>query len=205
MDLITRHLLFEPPYVPSEMGRWLFELCFFGWGLFEIWVNLRQWSANSSNQDRFSRFILIGGVLLGFNFTRLAALYAPQLNFTDWRNGVFYLGTMLIPVGVFLRYCSIDQLGKFFVPEVVIQPEHQVIDTGLYRYVRHPSYTGILIALVGVGLAFTNWLSLIIPVATGYGLLTYRMKVEEAALLHAFGDEYRRYMSRTRRLIPFLL
>lgn len=205
MDFLTRHLLFEPQYTPSEMGRWLFGLCFFGWALFEAWVNLRQWSANSSNQDRLSRIILIGGILMGFNFTRLAALYMPQFNIHTWRDGIFYGGTLLIPLGVILRYIAIDQLGKFFVPEVVIQPGQRVIDTGLYRYVRHPSYTGIMIALVGVGFAFTNWLSLLILVATGYSLLTYRMRVEEAALLHAFGDEYRRYMTRTRRLIPFVL
>lgn len=205
MDFLIRHLLFEPPYTPSDIGRWLFGLCFFGWSLFEAWVNLRQWSANSSNQDRLSRIILIGGILMGFNFTRLAALYTSQFSINMGREGVFYLGTLLIPMGVVLRYIAIDQLGKFFVPEVVIQPGQRVIDTGVYRYVRHPSYTGIMIALVGVGIAFTNWLSLFILVATGYSLLTYRMKVEETALLRAFGDEYRRYMARTKRLIPFLL
>jgi len=205
MDFINRQLLFEPPYTPSDMGRWLFGLCFFGWAAFEVWVNLRQSSANSSNQDRFSRFVLIGGTLMGFNFIRLAALYLPTFAITAWRDGVFYLGTLLIPLGVILRYIAIDQLGKFFVPEVVIQPGQRVINTGVYHYLRHPSYTGLMLALTGVGLAFTNWLSLLIIVATGYSLLTYRMNVEEAALLNAFGDEYRRYMARTKRIIPFLL
>jgi protein-S-isoprenylcysteine O-methyltransferase Ste14 len=205
MDFITRHLLFEPPYTPSDIGRWLFGLCFFGWALFEVGVNLRQWASHSNNQDRLSRFILIGGALMGFNFMRVVALYLPTFAITLWRDGLFYLGTFLIPLGVLLRYIAIDQLGQFFVPEVVIQPGQRVIDTGLYRYIRHPSYTGLMLAFVGVGLAFTNWLSLLIIVATGYSLLTYRMKIEEAALLNAFGDEYQRYMARTKRIIPFIL
>lgn len=205
MDTLIRHLQFEPPYTPSEAGRWLFAFCFFGWALFEVWVNLRQWSANSDNQDRLSRIILIGGFLIAFDVTFVVSMGFPAFAMTFWREGLFYLGTFLIPVGVLLRYVAIDQLGKFFVPEVVIQPGQRVIDTGVYRYIRHPSYTGIMVALLGLGLAFTNWLALLILLVTGYSLLTYRMNIEEAALLRAFGDEYRHYMERTKRLIPFLL
>jgi protein-S-isoprenylcysteine O-methyltransferase Ste14 len=193
------------PYIPSEIGGWLFGLCFFGWALFEAWVNVRQWSAHSDNQDRWSRVILIVGIVIAFGIAFIVSSLLPAFAIKQGREVLFYLGTALIPMGVLLRYIAIDQLGKFFVPEVVIQPGQRVIDTGVYRYVRHPSYTGILIALVGVGLASTNGLSLFILVVTGYSLLTYRMNIEEAALLRAFGDEYRDYMRRTKRLIPFVL
>jgi protein-S-isoprenylcysteine O-methyltransferase Ste14 len=202
---ILQHFLFEPPYTPSDMARWLFGLCFFGWALFEGWVNLRQWSLTADNQDKLSRVVLIGGMLVAFHFTRVAALYLPTFDIRGTRDLIFYAGTLLIPVGVLVRFIAIRQLGKFFVPEVVIQSDQRVIQTGLYRYVRHPSYTGLLLACVGVGLGFTNWLSLLIMLVASYGLLNYRMNVEERALLNAFGDEYRRYMQRTKRVIPFLL
>lgn len=196
---------FLPPYAPSMEAVLLFQSCFFGWALFEAWVNVRQWSANSSNQDRFTRFLLLGGIIASFGVARWAALFLPSFAIRANRDLVFYSGTALIVLGVLFRATAIYQLGKFFVPEVVIQPDQRVIDRGLYRYLRHPSYTGILISLIGVGLGLTNWFSLIILVVVGFGLLTYRMQVEEAALLAAFGDDYRRYMVRTKRIIPFVL
>ncbi len=205
MRLLFETLRFEPPYAPSTWGEVWFQGCFFGWSLFEVWVNARQWSAQSHNQDRFTRFILLGGIILGFGIARLIALFLPLFAITWNRDLVFYSGTALIIIGVVFRAIAIYQLGKYFVPEVVIQPGQRVIERGLYRYVRHPSYTGILISLVGVGLGLTNGLALMTLVAIGFVLLTYRMHVEETALLAAFGDEYRRYMDRTKRIIPFLL
>src|SRR5580704_14582736 len=73
-----------------------------------------------------------------------------------------------------------------------------------YRYIRHPSYSGGLITLAGLGLALGNWaglLTLLACTGAGYG---YRIFVEEAALVAALGEPYREYMRRTRRLIPFV-
>lgn len=75
---------------------------------------------------------------------------------------------------------------------------------GLYRLVRHPSYLGMEIIFLAAGLHAHNWVSLAV-----YGILPtlallYRIHVEEAALLHAFGQEYADYMRATRRLIPWL-
>ncbi len=80
-----------------------------------------------------------------------------------------------------------------------------VIEAGPYRYIRHPSYAGALITVIGLGLALGNWaslLSMVACVAIGYA---YRIRVEEAALVAALGQPYREYMSRTARLVPFVL
>jgi protein-S-isoprenylcysteine O-methyltransferase Ste14 len=90
------------------------------------------------------------------------------------------------------------------VPEVVIQPGQRVLDQGLYRYLRHPSYMGTFITVFGYGLALTNWLSLLVMLVLPGLAYGYRMRVEEAALLEAFGEDYRAYMRRTKRLIPFI-
>jgi protein-S-isoprenylcysteine O-methyltransferase Ste14 len=97
---------------------------------------------------------------------------------------------------------SIRTLGRFFRYEVVVQEGHRVVDTGPYRLVRHPSYTGSLLAFLGIGIALDNWLS--VAAALGLPLLGFlrRIAVEEAALTSELGDAYRSYKERTRRLVP---
>jgi protein-S-isoprenylcysteine O-methyltransferase len=85
---------------------------------------------------------------------------------------------------------------------VAIATDHQLIDRGPYRYVRHPSYTGALMAFLGIGLALANWTSLAILVIPIFSVFARRMRVEESALLLGLGAQYRLYMDRTKRLIP---
>ncbi len=192
-------------YVPSIFGAVAFSACFYGWALFELGVNLRFWRAGSQTRDRLSRYLILGGMLFGFMLAVSAANIAHFADITFLRPGVFYSGLGLMVGGLVLRWYAIRQLGQYFVPEVVIQPGQRVIDTRLYRYVRHPSYTGVFITVFGYGLALTNWLSLLIMLAVAGSIFTVRMLVEEAALAEAFGEEYRSYMRRTKRIIPFIL
>jgi protein-S-isoprenylcysteine O-methyltransferase Ste14 len=76
------------------------------------------------------------------------------------------------------------------------------VKNGLYRNIRHPSYTGFLLRYLGGGLAFANWLSLIIIFLPMLAAILYRIKVEEGALIEAFGSEYIDYASSAKRLIP---
>jgi protein-S-isoprenylcysteine O-methyltransferase Ste14 len=80
-----------------------------------------------------------------------------------------------------------------------------VIEAGPYRYIRHPSYTGALITVIGLGLALGNWASIVAMLACISAGYAYRIHVEEAALVSALGQPYREYMSRTARLVPFVL
>lgn len=80
-----------------------------------------------------------------------------------------------------------------------------VVQSGPYRLVRHPSYTAILIMLLGVGMALANWASLVIMLAGGLIGLLYRVRVEERALVEALGRPYRDYMRHTKRFIPFIV
>jgi protein-S-isoprenylcysteine O-methyltransferase len=143
-------------------------------------------------------------MLVGFTLAVLAASFIHILDISVYRPQIFYLGLALMVAGLFFRFVAIRQLGAFFVPEVVIQPGQRIFQGGLYRTLRHPSYTGTLITVVGYGLALTNWLSLLIMLVVFFIIYTVRMNVEEAALLEAFGDEYRTYMRRTKRIIPFI-
>ena len=190
-------------YVPSASGAWLFSLCYLTWVVFELWTNSRTGAAGSLYRDRLSRYALISVNVLSFVLA-LAATSQHRFDLIVFRPQVFYLGLGLMLAGLVFRGYAIRQLGRFFMPEVIIQPGQHVVDQGLYRYLRHPSYTGSFITILGYGLALTNGLSVLIVLALPGLVYAFRIRVEEAALSAAFGDEYRDYMRRTKRLIPFV-
>ncbi len=113
-----------------------------------------------------------------------------------------WLGFGLFVLGLVVRWWAIIVLGRFFTVDVQIEPDHQLVQRGPYRLVRHPSYTGVLLAFLGFGLTLGNWaasLALMVPLWFAFG---YRMRVEEEVLAGALGESYRSYQRRTRRLIP---
>jgi protein-S-isoprenylcysteine O-methyltransferase Ste14 len=113
-------------------------------------------------------------------------------------------GLVLMLVGIGLRGYAVQALGPYFTTTVAAREGQPVVERGPYHFVRHPSYSGILLILAGYCLAFTNWAAplAIVPAALG---LAYRIRVEERALLEALGEPYADYMRRTRRLIPHLI
>ena len=118
---------------------------------------------------------------------------------------IFYvIGLILFIAGLIIRWIAIVHLGRFFTVNVAIAEDHQLITTGPYRYVRHPSYTGTLMIFLGFGLCMLNIFSLaavFLPITAAF---LWRMHVEEAALRDAFGERYQDYTAGTRRVIPFL-
>jgi protein-S-isoprenylcysteine O-methyltransferase Ste14 len=106
--------------------------------------------------------------------------------------------------GVVFRFIAIQQLGKFFTVDVILHADHQLIQTGLYKKLRHPSYTGIMITLAGFGLSLNNYLSLVLVVSLFFVALQNRINIEEKALLQKFGMMYEQYSKTTWKLIPFV-
>ena len=115
---------------------------------------------------------------------------------------VFELAFALFVLGVILRWTAILTLGKSFSVNVAIHATQTVKKDGLYRFVRHPSYTAMLIIFCAIGLATRNWIALAIITIPPALALLYRIHVEEQALLTAFGDDYATYSHHTKRLIP---
>lgn len=118
---------------------------------------------------------------------------------------VGWIGLAILIAGVTLRAWSVSTLGHYFTMTVQTSADQPVITAGPYRMLRHPSYTGLLLALLGVGtVALRNWLSLLVlAVAVGAGLV-YRIRVEERALLRDLGADYRSYADNHKRLVPFV-
>lgn len=116
---------------------------------------------------------------------------------------LFSIGLALAVIGMLLRWWAIRALGSAFVGVVLVQADQKLVETGPYAIIRHPAYTGAVIAALGTGLMMTNWVSCaVLTLCLLVGFL-YRIKVEEAFLrLHLHG--YEEYVKHTTRLIPFV-
>jgi protein-S-isoprenylcysteine O-methyltransferase Ste14 len=139
----------------------------------------------------------VGGLLGGLAAASLAPGDLGQLRWP-----MFVLGLVFMAVGIFLRQWSIFTLGRFFTAEVRVQERQHVIDKGPYRWVRHPSYSGLIIFFVGFGLALTNAISLLVLAVLPTVGLVLRIHFEERALMVGLGESYRKYAATRKRLLP---
>jgi protein-S-isoprenylcysteine O-methyltransferase Ste14 len=99
---------------------------------------------------------------------------------------------VVIKYHTYIKYLSINQ------------SDHRIVKTGLYGFVRHPSYTGTIISFCGLGLALSNWISvilLIVPITIAF---LKRIQIEEEALHNAFGEDYANYCKMSWGLFPWI-
>jgi protein-S-isoprenylcysteine O-methyltransferase len=156
-------------------------------------------------RDRGSHAVLIAAILVGI-FAAFFFINArlPGTTFT-WNQPLwFWSGIALMLAGLAFRWYSIRELGRFFTRDVATRPGQTVVESGPYRLIRHPSYSGSLLMFLGTGFAMTNWASLLavmLGALVGFG---WRVHVEEQALCTDLGEPYRDYMRRTRRFVPFV-
>ncbi len=115
------------------------------------------------------------------------------------------LALSLMVAGLALRWVAILALGRFFTVDVAIQADQSVVESGPYRFVRHPSYSGLLLAFLGLGLYFQNWVSILVLIVSVALAVIDRVAKEEQALLASLGRPYAAYSARTKRFIPYLL
>ena len=122
-----------------------------------------------------------------------------------WPGGLVWpvvAGIVLIAAGIGLRGWSIATLGRFFQYQIRVQPGHRVVTDGPYRYVRHPSYTGIALVLAGIALACDDVWSLVAVAVLGGAGLAVRIRAEERQLTRALGGEYEHFAAGRKRLVP---
>lgn len=163
----------------------------------------RTLASNPSNtQDAGTRLLIKAG-------NRIAFFLALLVSFLPWpaiahQRMVLNAGTGLLIAGSLFRQYSIRSLGKYFTPEVIVGVNQKVVEKGPYRWIRHPGYSGAFVMFAGMGLAFGNWLSLVIFFLAVCFVYSRRVTAEEKALLDTLGEPYRLYMARTKRFIPFI-
>ena len=159
-------------------------------------------AAETTSRDRGSFMFIWLLFMFGPFSAGLATPVAATRMAEPLRTYAFWGGLALIVIGILIRWTAIATLKRYFTVDVAIAKDHKVIDHGIYALVRHPSYSGMLLSMIGLGLAFMNWLSFAICVVLAIVALSYRISVEERALIEALGDDYRAYAARTKRLIP---
>ena len=114
------------------------------------------------------------------------------------------IGVAVFAPGAALRWWSIWHLGRFFTVNVAVAEDHRVVDTGPYRYVRHPSYTGLLLQLAGLGLSLVALPSLLVMLIPPTLAILYRIRIEEAALHAHLAAAYAEYSLRTKKMVPLI-
>jgi protein-S-isoprenylcysteine O-methyltransferase len=175
----------------------------FVYGLSEIGLSIRRRAASGDAQlDQGSLRLLWITIMVCLFLAYFVRDAVPAASFGAAAPTARIIGIAIYAIGLGLRWYAIIYLGRFFTVNVAIASDHQLIDTGPYRYVRHPSYTGAMAAFLGLGLVLANWVSLTFVTIPIFIVFARRMRVEEAALLQGLGAQYRLYMDRTKRLIP---
>jgi protein-S-isoprenylcysteine O-methyltransferase Ste14 len=158
--------------------------------------------SDATNTDRRSLLVLracvAAGILLGALALRVMSASFP------YNPIVTGVAVAAVWGGVGLRWWSFRTLGRYFTFTVMTSADQPIITTGPYRVLRHPSYTGLLLIISGIGLSFGNWLgfaALTLPTVIG---LVNRINVEEAALSRASGSAYITFAAGRKRIIPFV-
>ena len=131
--------------------------------------------------------------------------WLPVLRFAGFQAPfVFWAGIVIMCLGFLLRNWSIYVLGKYFRTTVELERGQKVVRAGPYRYIRHPSYSGMILFCIGYGLLAQNWLSLVVAIVLPTAALLYRITIEEAAMAQGIGTEYQQYQKETKKLIPVI-
>ena len=174
------------------------------WIFAEVYLVLRDNSRGKGKTtiDRRTRNYNFISLIIAISCAALIS-WIPLFQFNRRGTSIlFWIGIIIVVFGLFLRYWSIYILGKYFRTTVEVEESQKIVQKGPYKWIRHPSYSGIILFCIGYGIAVQNWLSLIIAVSLPTIALLYRIKIEEEALIKGLGTEYEVYQKKTKKLSP---
>jgi protein-S-isoprenylcysteine O-methyltransferase Ste14 len=112
------------------------------------------------------------------------------------------VASSVVVAGLAVRVVAFATLGRLFSVDIVFEPGHRLVTSGLYARVRHPAYAGLLSCFLGLGIVSWSWLGVVVATVPLFVVLRHRIHVEEAVMLRLFGAEYERYRAATKRLVP---
>jgi protein-S-isoprenylcysteine O-methyltransferase Ste14 len=182
----------------------LFIITYISWILSEIVLNRILHSKNSDKQnaDKGSLIVLWTSIMVSIT---VSAFIANNIYFPVVLNPVILcVGLAMIYIGIVIRIIAIVSLGEFFTVDVTIRENHKLKKDGIYKYLRHPSYSGSLISFIGLGLTMNNWISLFLISLSIIIAFIFRINIEEKVLIEQFGSEYSDYQKVTKRIIPYI-
>lgn len=169
-----------------------------------VYVNFQR---KSDDQDKLKiasdKTLLIFRVAVPLSLVSSVLIY-----FSGWgnigANSSIYVGYALVAIGLSTRWYAIHSLGRAFQVNVTIMKNQQLVKEGVYKWVRHPSYSGLLLYYIGLGLVMHNMISLSILIVGPFFAVAMRIPKEESFLAAHFGEEYVDYCRSSNRLIPFI-
>jgi protein-S-isoprenylcysteine O-methyltransferase Ste14 len=176
----------------------LTDLTLAAWFVLEVSLRVREAAQGRGGRARDRGTRILVAVSIGAPIGIAAASDAPKLGIPT------AIGLVVMWLGLATRIWAVVSLGRSFRTTVEVDPDQAVVTTGPYRWIRHPSYTGLLLIVAGFGLAADNWLSIAACLVLPFPAILRRIHVEEAELEHVLGDTYRAYRSHSKRLIPGL-
>ena len=193
-----------------EFLRYLTITLFAIWCVSEIVIGLisaiNKSTVSSTEADKFSFLIVWLSTIPPILFAYLIQKHSIFANGFGSFSTLFpflgYLGCFFIAFGVTIRLIAVATLKQQFTTKVSILERHKIVETGIYKIIRHPAYLGYLASLLGLGLVLGNWVGLMTLVALPLLGILYRIQVEESVLLGYFGSTYQEYANRTKRLLP---
>lgn len=196
------------PYFQSH-GTGLLMIVVMGWLLLELSEFLqvrqnRQGEKTAAKPGAAGRRLTSGACLVLAN--TMLYLAPPIIPGATIRPGAvaFTIGMTVLLAGIALRLWSFTTLGRYFSYAIVVNPDQPVVSSGPYRIVRHPSYTGGLLAYAGIGMTSANWVGLAAMTLPPIAAAVWRIHAEENALLTVLGHQYRSYATGHKRLIPLV-
>jgi len=172
------------------------------YGFFEYYISYRKRQKIKivSKGDKGSLWILLIAITIGYLLsfsiatTKIGRIY-------HW-NLFFAIGLLLIIVGLVIRVISIRTLKQYFTYSVSKAENHEIIEKGFYKYIRHPGYLGQLLIFTGISISLSNWLAVILMLLSTLVGYMNRIRVEEKFMTDEMGDKYFNYQKRTKKLIP---
>ena len=190
---------------PTNLLGWfisLFGLAFLIGGVLYLPSLIQAQTPRRAEQNDLSFWLILPGFLVVFFGAPLEYLYLPQT--LPRTSALQILGLVLLAAGIALRVWMRRAIGALYSGHVQIQAGHHLVQSGPYRYVRHPGYAAFLLMLLGLAVGFSSLIGLaVIPLLFLPGI-AYRIQVEETLLAAEYGAAFSAYTRHTRKLIPFI-
>jgi protein-S-isoprenylcysteine O-methyltransferase Ste14 len=174
------------------------------WMLWGITIATGRRRGEASIHEKKQHTIVALSGLLSFPLMMLAPWEHVSFSGPLLRDGIVpWVGVLLFALGVALQWWSLRELGYFYTTQLGIQEGHRLITSGPYAIVRHPGYLSSFTIMVGMALSMGS-LCVAATTVLSTAVMVWRIRGEEEMLVEVFGDEYRAYQGRTRKLVPFV-
>jgi protein-S-isoprenylcysteine O-methyltransferase Ste14 len=181
----------------------VWQTLYWAWIVSEILVVAKTYTSRSGGavRDRGSMLLLWVVIFAAIWVGSAVGATHPHTMF-DGAKWLRPLSVALMAAGLAIRWTAIVTLGKSFSVNLAIHATQTVKRTGIFHYARHPSYSGLIVIFLALGVRMRNWEALAIMFMPTTAALLYRIHVEEEALNLALGADYQDYSRTTKRLVP---